>query len=651
MSGELSMDQVLLNKLNDVLEVNMSNELFGVRELAEEMSISRAQLHRKIIKITGKSSSQYIREFRLEKAMEMLQDNVATASEIAYRVGFKSPTYFNTSFHNYFGYPPGEAKHRNPIPKDDKVIIQTNEQNLDDQDKSLVSKIEKISFRQRMIFLFSLGLLLIISFSYYFYFNTNDIIKEKANETGIKDRSIAIIPFKNLSDEKQDEYFTKGVMVSVQNHLNKINGLKVIPEKSMEKYADTSMATSEIAKEVGVSYLLDGTVQKYGDSIRIIIHFISAKDDQQLSSMIFDEQFKNIFGIQNNIAKQVAEDLNITLSPTEIEQIEKKPTQNLEAYNFYLQANFQKNKGTNNGLKNAIKLYDKAIQLDSTFIEAYVEKADSWMLAGAVWGLCKEDEAWIKAKHILQNAQNLDSTNKRIKRKILGGLYIYEWDFKIMENEYKNSDIAGAYTIQTGRYSESLTSANEWIQKNPTEAFAYVGKAQALFFLNRKKEATELLKKYDELFNDNINYLREASKYYLYMDEYEKSKELLNKLMINFPDRSPIVLWLNTVHAELDGNSEAVNNYLGKLKGKYDEEESGSPAWFLALYYCIVNDYETAFKWLQKSYDRHEVEMIWLREEPLLKPLRNDHRYLELYKKVGFPMQPHSFEVLSRKKT
>ncbi len=119
MNSELSMDQALIEKLTKILEVNLEREHFGVKEFTKEAGLSRSQLHRKLLSITGKSTSRFIRDYRLEKAMEMLQNNSATASEIAYRVGFNSPTYFNTCFHDYYGFPPGEVKFREPKVEDD----------------------------------------------------------------------------------------------------------------------------------------------------------------------------------------------------------------------------------------------------------------------------------------------------------------------------------------------------------------------------------------------------------------------------------------------------------------------------------------------------------------------------------------------------
>ena len=107
--------------------------------------------------------------------------------------------------------------------------------------------------------------------------------------------------------------------------------------------------------------------------------------------------------------------------------------------------------------------------------------------------------------------------------------------------------------------------------------------------------------------------------------------------MTNFDERPPILLWLNAVNYHMDGKHKEADRYFGMLKDRYRDNTSGSPAWFLALYYCTIEDYDNAFIWLEKSYDRHEVELTWLREELLLIPVRDDPRYKDLYGKIGFP--------------
>ncbi len=121
------------------------------------------------------------------------------------------------------------------------------------------------------------------------------------------------------------------------------------------------------------------------------------------------------------------------------------------------------------------------------------------------------------------------------------------------------------------------------------------------------------------------------------MGEYEQARNQLKKIRINLPNDNPsILIWLDAIFAEIDKENENATLYLDQLIQLYDTHSSGSPAWFIALYYSYFEDYENTFIWLQKSYNRHEVEMTWLREEPLLIPLRNDKRYKDLYHKIGF---------------
>jgi tetratricopeptide (TPR) repeat protein len=155
-------------------------------------------------------------------------------------------------------------------------------------------------------------------------------------------------------------------------------------------------------------------------------------------------------------------------------------------------------------------------------------------------------------------------------------------------------------------------------------------------FLGESEAAIELMRTTRPLFSDDWWYLRESTKLLYYLGEYAKSREQLNKLITDFPDYPPILIWLSAVYDHMEGKDSNVEQHLTELHESYEKGSSGSPAWFIGLYYCTIHDYEKAFDWLQKSYDRHEVELTWFQEEPLLIPLRDDPRYKELYDKIGF---------------
>ncbi|MGB5430157.1 hypothetical protein, partial [Eudoraea sp.] len=138
------------------------------------------------------------------------------------------------------------------------------------------------------------------------------------------------------------------------------------------------------------------------------------------------------------------------------------------------------------------------------------------------------------------------------------------------------------------------------------------------------------------LYSDDWFYLRESTKLHYYLENYKPFEDQLKRLMANFSDRPPLLFWLNAVHDHMNGDYEGALSNVRELQKSYENETSGSPAWFIALYYCTLQDYDKAFIWLQRSYDRHEVELTWFREEPLLIPLKNDPRYKVLYDKIGF---------------
>ena len=161
---------------------------------------------------------------------------------------------------------------------------------------------------------------------------------------------------------------------------------------------------------------------------------------------------KEIFKIQAEVAENVAKNMNVMISDIELDAIQKIPTKNKEAYNLFLQANFQGFKYTKQGMEDAIPLYENAIELDSAFYEVYINLAYLYLFGGASWGLFEEQVAWRHAKHLLLKATQLDSTDSSVKSALNDGLYLYEWDFIRMEKEYRtNSNISIIYGLQTGK--------------------------------------------------------------------------------------------------------------------------------------------------------------------------------------------------------
>ncbi len=628
--------EMLVYKMTKEIESNLNDDQFGVDSLAQAVGMSRSTLHRKLHKLLGMSTSQFVREYRLKRALEILRQEDITASETAYRVGFSSATYFSTSFHKFYGYTPGEVKSR-------------NDNEIETPIKSDSPAFEKNSVIKRAFWLVVATIALLTTSMHFYNANKEETKVTLASANEIKDKSIAVLPFKNLTGKPDLEYVSDGMTDAVISRLTKISAIdKVIPFTSTLQYKETKKTIKEIATELGVENLLQGNLQISGDKIKINLQLINGETNNHLWSEEYIKEWKGdeIFKIQTEVVEGIAANMNAIITDSELADVQKILTKSKQAYSYYLQGEFQKNKFNKLTYANAITLYKKAIAIDSNFVEAYVSMANIWSFGGLVWGIHDQRLAWSNAKILLQKALEIDPANEGAAGELNTGYFYYDWDFESVEKYYqsnvkdfffdKTPAIAVDYATKTGKYEESIAALDHLISIDPTNGVNFSKKAEVLMLLGKNQEASDLLNNTYSLHGDHFFYMRESIKLNFYLGEYEKSQIQFDKLLRDFPDYSPILMWLNALYAQMNGDLKNTNKYLAELLNEYDKGSSGSPAWFMALYNSHIEDYEKTFDWLQKSYDRHEVEMTWLREEPLLAPLRNDPRYKDLYEKVGF---------------
>ena len=633
-----------IQKLSNILRVHLEDENFGVPELANEAGLGRSQLHRRIKSITGKSTSLFIREYRLAAAFDMLQRKVATVSEIAYKVGFKSPTYFNSSFKKRYGYPPGEVKYRTSISGSEE-----NEHSEIDQTPGKTPGISRQPASKIRYILVAIVIVLALATAIIYTTKSNDGSGTHQTIAANVDKSIAVLPFKNYSGDPSLDPFCDGMTDEVISRLTKIKSIsKVISRTSVFNYKNTDKSMPEIAEELNVTHILEGNFQKSGDKIKVNLQLINAPMDDHFWSDEYSGEWdsNDIFTIQAEVAENVAKHMDVEVTVEESLSIQRRPTENKEAYRNYLLAESQRHKDNELSYANAIPIYEKAIRLDSNFIEPYIGLANLWITGGLVWGLYPEREAWANCKKALEKVRDIDESYAGLQDMLNTGYYYYDWDFVGVEPYFqyrlanyvfdRSPSFDADYSIKTGRFEEAIMQMDKSIAQDPSVGIFYTFKGMALLLAGKDNQAVALMDKSIPLHSDNWWYLRESTKLLYYLGDYSRSREQLNKIKRNFPDYPPILMWFNAIYANMDGDANATEEYLQELEQAYKQGASGSPAWFLGLYYCSVSDYDKAFDWLGKSYDNHEVEMTWLKEEPLLQPLKNDPRYIELYQQVGF---------------
>jgi class 3 adenylate cyclase/TolB-like protein len=578
---------------------NVENENFGVSELADAMHMSRSNLLRKIKKSTRVSASQFIRQIRLRKAMEILGETNLTISEVSFQVGFASTSYFTKCFREYYGYPPGEVgkqanikgkkgdsssrqrqlvaimftdivgytslmqqdeqkaieyreRHREVFDSTTKKykgrilqyfgdgtlstfpsaidavhcalemqvaftqnepkipirigihsgdIIATNEEIIGDG-VNVAARIESLAEvgtvsvsdkvydeikNQADFITASRGVrkLKNVSRPIEVYAVSNHVLgaieelktQEEANSSASTswkwivssiavimacialyyininksvstdlDKSIAVLPFKNESSDSTNAYFVNGLMESTLSKLQKINDLKVISRTTSEKYRQSQKSVPEIAEELAVNYLVEGSGQKVEEMVLLNIQLIEGVSDKPIWSEQYKRKFEDIFELQNEIAQEISIAIKAMVTPQELENIQKKPTDNLQAYDYYLQALDPYYSRTHEGLNKAIILFKKAIEQDEQFALAYAHIAISY--------------------YFLDRFQKEKQFTKEINR--------YSDQALLYDSK---SDICltskALYYIENKEYRLALPHLNKAVEYNPNSALVY----------------------------------------------------------------------------------------------------------------------------------------------------------------------------------
>jgi TolB-like protein/AraC-like DNA-binding protein len=353
MSGLNQQDSDFINRITAIIEENISNEYFGVSELARLSGMSRSSLLRKIRSQADMSASQFIRNVRLKSAMELLKQQTLNVSEVSYRVGFSSTSYFIKCFREYYGFPPGEAAGRNP-------------------EKTELPESTASGIKSKKFFIVAgsaMGILLVMLIFYFkpFYVKNSD-----------QEKSIAVLPFINDSNDSSNIYIINGLMESVLNDLQKIKDLKVISRTSVEKFRNTHGTIPEMGRELNVHYFVEGSGQKIGDRLLLSIQLIDARTDKHLWSAQYSRETKDIFQLQHEVARNIATEIRAAITPEEASRIDKISTDNPEAYDLFLKGLNYFRQANVKGLDRAIGYFKQAIALDSTFARAYADVAISY---------------------------------------------------------------------------------------------------------------------------------------------------------------------------------------------------------------------------------------------------------------------------------
>jgi TolB-like protein/Tfp pilus assembly protein PilF len=454
--------------------------------------------------------------------------------------------------------------------------------------------------------------------------------------TATPQKSIAVLPLLNESGDPGDEYFSDGLSEELIAALGQIKDLKVIGRSSSFRFKDRKEAPKTIGEKLGVSTLLDGTVRKQGDRVRIVAALVNATDGIQLWTRTFDRELKDIFAVQEEIARAVAESLRVTLLGSK-EKSAPMATNSVEAHNAYLQGHFYSVRRNAEDYRKALDYFDQAIQFDPDYALAYAERSEVWTLIGDLTG--QRSTAFPKARSDAEKAVAI-APSLAEAHAALGWVRAFaEWKFaeglselqrakELSPTNPTTNDLLARVIVYTGRMKEAERQARQAVDLDPLSAAAQFTLGRVLFYAGKLDEADAAGRKMAELQpsassshrwqvlvavqrGDGEMALREAQ---LEPDDTIRSFELALAQYIR-------------------GDHKAADAALADLIANSRD----SLAYQIAQVYAVRHEVDKAFEWLQIAFDNHDGGMPSLLVDPLLSGLRDDLRYKNLVVKVGLP--------------
>jgi TolB-like protein/DNA-binding winged helix-turn-helix (wHTH) protein/Flp pilus assembly protein TadD len=482
---------------------------------------------------------------------------------------------------------------------------------------------------------FGLALALAVSLSWFFY---------SGRHPPSTVHSLAVLPLENLSSDASQDYFADGMTDELTTHLGQISAIRVISRTSAMTYKNVRKPLAEIARELNVDAVVEGSVLRSGERVRIDAQLIQVPADKQIWAESYQGDFRDTLALQSRVARAIAGQIRATLNRQEQVALEKSKAVNPVAYEAYLKGRYFWNKRTGDGLRTAIEYFNHAIETDPTYAEAYSGLADSYALSGDwEYGVLSPQDAFRKAKAAATKALALDDSLGEAHTSLAFALDLYGWDWETAETEYKlaiklNPGYATAHLwyawhlILMGRNSEGLFELRKAESLDPLSLIISADMADALCIAHLFDEAAQQSKKtlqMDPNFAIGHYELGQAFEQKHMHDqaiaEFQKAIEISGHSGV-FDSN------LAYVYAVLGRKEEAIK-IAKDLEAQHDQNPSAEAN--IALIYVGLGDQDQAMIWLNKGYEARFNPSILLR--PAFDPLRSDAQFKDLLRRIGLP--------------
>jgi len=453
----------------------------------------------------------------------------------------------------------------------------------------------------------------------------------------VSSKSIAVLPLLNESGDPKDEYFSDGLSEELIAALAQIRELKVIGRSSSFRFKERKEEPKTIGEKLGVATLLEGTVRKQGDRVRIVAELINAADGIELWTRTFDRELKDIFAVQQEIANAVASALKLRLLGSDEQASSSPATNNTEAHNAYLLGHYYFQRRNLDDFRKAVDHFDEAIRLDPKYALAYTERSESWTLIGDLSGQGKT--LWPKARSDAEQAVAIAPDLAEAHGALGWARFFTEWKFaeglkelrrakELSPSNPTTNDLLTRVLTYVGNLAEAEKLARQSIELDPLAFAPPFNLARILWFEGKLDEANAAAAKAAELQPGAAS----THRYQVFVAIQRGDTDAALREAMSEPDATYRRFELALAHFARKDRAAADATLAELITTSRD-----IAAYQIAEVYAFRGETDKAFEWLEISFDTHDTGTLGIVVDPLLRNLRDDPRYKTLVAKMNFP--------------
>ncbi len=460
-------------------------------------------------------------------------------------------------------------------------------------------------------------------------------------------KAIVVLPFENLSGDPEQEYFVDGMTDALSAELGKIKALRVISRTSAMQYKDTDKVIPEIVKELGVDAVIEGSVLKAGNDVRVTVQLVDGRTDAHLWSENYTGTLTNILALQSEVTLAIAREIEAVLTPEEKRRITRTEPVNPEAHEAYLLGRHYLNKALEPDIEVAIEYFERALEIDSTYAIVYAGLAGAYTYFGLA-DIRSPENTWPNARAAAEKALAIDEGLAEAHTSLAKVKSWFEWDWPGAEREYKraleiNPNSVGAhlwyarFLSAMERHTEAIAQVERALELDPYSFFVKYIRAWALYYAGQKNKAIQLVENAMDSDPDHPFWYWCLANFYAGQGMYEQAlTPLKTQIDLMGDDINDELGILGYLYGRLGRKAEALKQLeaLDELaaKGRYVSPVNRS------CVYIGLDDKDRAFEWLEKGYERRAgFWMLSLKARFIFDPLRDDPRFGDLLRRMNFP--------------